>query len=89
MKTCHRFALTASGGWEEYPTAPNEPLDKLLLTNILRYTELVETAIRDAIEVQHKRRAKSVSAHGSADVTASSTITAAAKVGIAQHGQST
>jgi hypothetical protein len=89
MKTCHRFALAASGVWEEYPTALNEPLDNLLLTNILRYTELVETAIRDAVKVQHKIRAKSMSAHSSADVTASSPIAAATKVGIAQHGQST
>jgi hypothetical protein len=89
MKTCHRFALAASGIWEDFPTAPNEPLDDLLLTNILRYTELVETAIRDGVKVQHKRIARLVSAQDSMDVTARSPIAATAKVGIAQHRQST
>ena len=89
MKTCHRFALAASGIWEDFPTAPNEPLDDLLLTNILRYTELVETAIRDGVKVQHKRIARLVSAHDSMDVTARSPIAATARVGIAQHRPST
>jgi hypothetical protein len=89
MKTCHRFALTASGGWEEYPTAPNEPLDKLLLTNILQYEELIEAAIREVMEPKPKGRAKAVSTRSSAGVPASSPIAAASKVGVAQHGHST
>jgi len=60
MKTCLRFALTASGGWEDCPTAPGEPLDELLLTNILRYQALVESGIRRAFDARRKGRVKSV-----------------------------
>jgi len=57
MKTCLRFSISDSGHWESHPTAPEAPLDQLLLRNITQYGEMVEVGIRRAKDVRRKQSA--------------------------------
>jgi hypothetical protein len=76
MKTCLRFSISDSGHWENHPTAPQAPLDQLLLRNITQYGEMVEVDIRRAKDVRRKQSAAQAATSDMPGIRSSSEETA-------------